>query len=113
LMARVRQERFPVPLPFGCDLGQQKPTVPSAFDDETVATDLELIGRAHRLERTEKGELEAEIWKLVDRDLAKPGIGAARRDRAPRDHASQRLVGFDVADASTKFTVLVNRDEDT
>ena len=110
-MARVRQECFRIPLPFGSDLRQQQAAARPFFDHDTMAADLD-VGRAgDRFERHQQRQLEIDVRQLVDGEGRKSRIEAACGRRAARDDAAERLVGIDVTDAAAKLTVLVNGDE--
>src|SRR6185369_5375179 len=60
-VAGVGEKGFCVPAPFGCHLWQQQTPMPSGFDDEAVAPDLDVIRSGDRLERSEKRDLDLDL----------------------------------------------------
>src|SRR5262249_40682506 len=104
-------ERFTIPMPLGCDLGQQQSAIPTELDDQAVASDADVLGSRDRLEWSEERQLDVELPQLGRRNRRKPRIFAGRGDRAARNHAPERLVIAEVTDAAAQLAGRVERDE--
>ena len=104
-------ERLAIPVPLHRDLRQQQAAMPALLDDEPVPADFDLVGGRDQFERSKDGDFDVDLGELLERHGGEPGIGAARRDRASRDHAPERLVGFDVPDAAAELATMIQRDE--
>ena len=85
--------------------------MPAVLDDEPVPADLDLLGALDRFQWPEDGDLDLDVKQSVRGHSRKARIGAAGRNGASRDHPSERLVGFNMPDAATQLSAVMQRDE--
>jgi hypothetical protein len=83
----------------------------AALDDEAVSTNGDVRRARGRLECSEQGQLDLEIRQFTGSYWREARVGAARRHRTFRNHATERFVGLQVSDTASKFTVTMNRHE--
>ena len=110
-MTCVRKKSFGIPLPFGRDLRQQQPSTPSLADDQAVTTDFDFARSRNRFERAEQRQLDLDAWNLLNGDSRKPWILARGTYGAARNHAAERLVGFNVPDAAAQVALRMQAHE--
>ena len=77
LVAGLREERLPIPAPFGRHLRQQQPALPALLDDQPVTADFDVVRRRDRLERPEQRHLDLQAGQFRGADRREPRIGAA------------------------------------
>ena len=110
-VARLFDKCLSIPPPFGRHLGKQQTSLPSLFDDETMAADFDLVERRYGFEGSEDRQLDINLGQFRCGDGWKSGVCAAGRDGALRDDPRERLVRLKMADAAAELTALVERDE--
>lgn len=76
-----------------------------------MTTDLDISWSFDWFEGTEERQFDLDFRQLDFRDRREPRVRATGFYRASRDDLWKRFVGFDMADTSTQFVSLVERDE--
>ena len=102
------EEGGDVPASLARDLRQQQATAQSAFDDQTMASDFNLIRRLHLARRAQDRDFDRQLRKFGDSHWWKPRIGVCHRASKMSDDTSNRPVGFQTSETTAQIAAVMD-----